>query len=100
MKRYWLFSWPNHEASGGMDDFINSFDSIDECKYEFENNVYYNDKPASFTMFSNFSCHIWDSFDNKIVYISYEKRKDRKIIEYGWHYLINNTYENLAPNTI
>jgi hypothetical protein len=41
MKRYWLFAWPKWEQSGGMADFVGSYDSVKEAKsnvptYRFE----------------------------------------------------------------
>jgi hypothetical protein len=32
MKRYLVFFSANYYPSGGMDDFLNDFDTIEECK--------------------------------------------------------------------
>lgn len=32
MKRYWLFKFAGYYPSGGMHDFVDSFDTIDETK--------------------------------------------------------------------
>jgi hypothetical protein len=32
MKRYWLFFWDTYYPSGGMNDFLGSFDSVEEAK--------------------------------------------------------------------
>lgn len=34
MKRYMLFSGDKYYPGGGMKDFIDSFDTIDECKFK------------------------------------------------------------------
>lgn len=31
MKRYWLFTFPTFYPSGGMDDFVNSYDTAEEA---------------------------------------------------------------------
>ncbi len=31
-KRYWLFSWQAYEANGGLSDFEDSFDTIEEAE--------------------------------------------------------------------
>lgn len=35
MKRYWLFSGQIYYPGGGMDDFIGSYDTVDEAKAVF-----------------------------------------------------------------
>ncbi len=30
-KRYWLFQWYNYEASGGLNDFVESFDTVEDA---------------------------------------------------------------------
>ena len=32
MKRYWLFVYSQYYPRGGMEDFVDSFDSVEECK--------------------------------------------------------------------
>lgn len=32
MKRYWLFGWDFYYPSGGMDDFIEAFETLEEAK--------------------------------------------------------------------
>lgn len=36
MKRYWLFTGYSHYPHGGMRDYINSFDSIDDAVKAFD----------------------------------------------------------------
>jgi len=31
-KRYWLFGYPEYEASGGMEDFIASYDTLEMAR--------------------------------------------------------------------
>lgn len=31
-KRYWLFGYPEYEAGGGINDFIASYDTIEEAQ--------------------------------------------------------------------
>lgn len=97
MKRYWLFVYATYYPSGGMNDFEESFDTINECKEYFINYSYA--KGDSYNNLEYFLKHsnaqIYDSDKNIIILISiYNGSK------YGWHDLINNTYEDLAPYTL
>lgn len=39
MKRYLVFFGTHYYPSGGMDDFLNDFDSIKECKNAIDNRI-------------------------------------------------------------
>lgn len=54
MKRYWLFQYDNYYPRGGMNDFINSFDSIKDCEDAIEDN-------------RHILGHIYDSLENTVV---------------------------------
>ena len=36
LKRFLLFAWDSHERCGGWTDFVNSFDTAEEAKLEYE----------------------------------------------------------------
>jgi hypothetical protein len=61
MKRYFLFYGDNYELGGGFNDFIDSFDSLDEAKEFFLNHEKENG-------YDHFWCQIVDSHqDFKVI---------------------------------
>lgn len=59
MKRYLVFHWENYEAGGGMEDFINDFDDLQEAI-------------ASLGEISEYDrAHVWDTEERKIAYKTY-----------------------------
>ena len=62
MKRFLLFSFPEYYPSGGFEDFVECFDTIEEakCYYASDKVDYYKE-----------ICHIYDLELKKIVYKNY-----------------------------
>lgn len=54
MKRYWLFQYDNYYPSGGFNDFIGSYGTIEECKSAIQENW-------------RVLGHIFDSQEQKII---------------------------------
>lgn len=89
MKQYWLFICPTYYPQGGMRDFYNSYDTIEEGKaalamvsnaakenreIEEEDFIYQNDLLDA-------SAHIYDSLSEKIIQYC-ERGKWSETIEY------------------
>lgn len=60
MKRYWLFSYENCYPCGGFQDFMGSFNTIEECDEAQE-------------LSDCIEGHIFDSVEQKIVHHYYEE---------------------------
>jgi len=82
MKRYWLFTGEAYYASGGMQDFIGSYDSleqaIDDSKGEWRYSAY--TKEDYFYEYDWFQ--ILDSHESKIVSCSESQAHDA---DDDWH---------------
>ena len=56
MKRYLAFFGANYYPSGGMDDFLNDFDTVEECKNAIDDKIKEGFNPD------------WDSLEEHIKY--------------------------------
>lgn len=71
MKRYLVFFYPKYYPSGGMEDFIDSFDNFDDAvaeiykqadAYKYDNETTYSD------VFEYNQAHIYDLTTEKTLY--------------------------------
>jgi hypothetical protein len=66
MKRFLLFAGENYYPSGGMEDFINSFDSEQEAKDWYNKNQIAAKSNPDLEEYE--WLHIWDCTESKIIY--------------------------------
>lgn len=69
MKRFWLFIGADYYPGGGMNDFISSFDTLDEATKASVN----SDSGLTYDC-SNDWCHV---FDTETKQIFYRDRRDK-----------------------
>ena len=75
MKRYLVFFGLHDCPSGGMDDFLNDFDTIEECKSAIENRIEEGFNPDRYTIEEHIQyewkynwAHIYDTEARKEVW--------------------------------
>lgn len=76
MKRFLVFYHANYYAAGGIRDFLQSFDNLEESidflkSHALKHSYYPNDESA---IWDSHAGHIYDSEQNKIVWDSYKNK--------------------------